>query len=68
MIQCRGGVGVCPDTLISGGTGTQDITGLTGRVENGMRCVEYQRPLSTSMCTTVCVCNISPTLGLYAHR
>ena len=47
MIKCRAGEGVCPDTMISGGGGLQDVTGVTGSVVNGLRCIEYTRPLNT---------------------
>ena len=46
--QCRGGVGVCPDTLLGSGSGSQDVSMVTGDVTNKRRCVEYSRPLSTS--------------------
>ena len=47
-VQCRGGQGVCPDTLITEQTGTQDVTMIAGDVTNDQRCVEYQRPLNSS--------------------
>jgi len=47
-MQCRGGEGVCPDTLISEPRGTQDVTVIGGDVTNDKRCVEYQRPLNSS--------------------
>ena len=46
-LQCRGGAGVCPDTLLASGTGTQDTTIVTADVTNNRRCIEYSRPLST---------------------
>ena len=46
-LQCRGRAGVCPDTLLAGGTGTQDVSMVTGDVTNNRRCVEYTRPLNT---------------------
>ena len=46
---------MCPDTMISGGSGSQDVIDVTGSVVNEMRCVEYTRLLNTgtSMCTRV---------------
>jgi len=41
---------VCPDTLLAGGSGTQDVSMVTGDVTDNRRCVEYTRPLSTSKC------------------
>ena len=49
-LQCRGGVGVCPDTLLATGTGTQDVSIVAGDVVNNRRCIEYSRPLSTGKC------------------
>ena len=46
-LQCRGGVGVCPDTLLASGTGTQDASIVAGDVTNTRRCIEYSRPLRT---------------------
>ena len=46
-LQCRGGAGVCPDTLLGTGTGTQDASIVAGDVTNGRRCIEYSRPLNT---------------------
>ena len=40
---------MCPDMIISGGGGSQDVNGVTGSAVNGLRCVEYTRPLSTGM-------------------
>jgi len=54
-LQCRGGEGVCPDTLLASGSGTQDVSMVTGDVMNNRRCVEYTRPLSTSECSN-CQC------------
>ena len=50
MIQCRGGEGVCSDTMLTeGGGGSQDITDVKGSVDGGIRCVEYTRPLNTGI-------------------
>ena len=56
-LQCRGGVGVCPDTLLASGSGTQDVSVVAGDVNNGRRCIEYSRPLSTgkNYCRTITV-------------
>ena len=40
---------MCPDVMISGGSGSQDVTGVIGSAINGLRCVEYARPLNTGM-------------------
>ena len=53
FIQCRGGEGVCPDTLITEQSGTQDVTLISGDVTNDRRCVEYQRPLNSSKYTII---------------
>ena len=46
-LQCRGGAGVCPDTLLASGSGTQDVSTVIGDVIDNRRCVEYSRRLST---------------------
>ena len=51
-LQCRGGDGVCPDTLLASGSGTQDISIVAGDVINNRRCIEYSRPLSTGKYTS----------------
>ncbi|XP_065916178.1 protein Skeletor, isoforms B/C-like [Dysidea avara] len=43
--QCRGNVGVCPDTMVSG---RQDNMNVTGSVSSGLTCVQYSRLLNTS--------------------
>ena len=55
ILQCRSGSGVCPDTMVAGGNGTNDVSNVTGRVTNGLTCVKYLRMLNTD----VCVCNIA---------
>ena len=40
---------MCPDMIISGGGGSQDVTEVIGSAINGLRCVEYARPLNTGM-------------------
>ena len=49
VIKCRAGQGVCPDTMISGGNGTQDVTNVTGIAIGGMRCIQYTRLLNTGI-------------------
>ena len=39
---------MCPDTMISGGGGSQDIFNVSGSIVNGTRCIEYARSLNTS--------------------
>ena len=68
MLQCRGGVGVCPDTMLAGGNGTDNVYNVTGRVTNSLTCVKYYRLLNTGelhivyvcvhacMCVCVCIC------------
>ena len=40
---------MCPDTMITEGGGSQDITDVKGSVDGGVRCVEYTKPLSTGI-------------------
>ena len=47
-MQCRAGVGACPDTMDSSGTCTNDVTDVTGFVRDGQQCVAFTRPFSTS--------------------
>ena len=47
-IQCRAGVGACPDTMDSSGTCTNDVTDVTGFVRDGQQCVAFTRPFTTS--------------------
>ena len=42
---------MCPDTMINEGGGLQSVTGVTGSVVNGLRCIEYTRPLNTGCYT-----------------
>ena len=46
-VQCRAGLGACPDTLDSSGTCTNDISDVSGSVADGKQCVSFTRPLST---------------------
>ena len=43
---------MCPDTMISEGGGSQNVTGVTGSVVNGLRCIEYTRALNTGLLYT----------------
>ena len=46
--QCRGGIGVCPDSTSSiGGTCKEDNFDVSGSVSNGVTCVTYSRYLDT---------------------
>ena len=42
-VQCRAGVGACPDTLDSSGTCTNDVTLVRGFSEDGQQCVVFSR-------------------------
>ena len=46
-MQCRAGVGACPDTMDSSGTCTNDVSNVTGFVADGQQCVAFTRPFST---------------------
>ena len=50
ILQCRSGSGVCPDAMVAGGSGTNDVSNVTGRVTNGLTCVKYLRMLDTGEC------------------
>jgi len=62
LIQCRGGVGVCPDDLITAnGGGSQNVFNITGEVTNRQTCVQYSRRLTTgefsiSLLVFICSC------------
>ena len=47
-MQCRAGMGACPDTMDSSGTCTNDVSDVTGFVRDGQQCVAFTRPFSTS--------------------
>ena len=50
IVQCRGGSGVCPDDLVTAnGGGSQDIFDISGRITNGLTCVQYSRNLTTGV-------------------
>ena len=46
-MQCRAGMGACPDTMDSSGTCSNDVTDVTGFVADGQQCVAFTRPFST---------------------
>ena len=46
-MQCRAGVGACPDTMDSSGTCSNDVSEVTGFIRNGQQCVAFTRPFST---------------------
>ena len=48
LMQCRAGVGACPDTMDSSGTCTNDVSDVTGFVRDGQQCVAFTRPFTTS--------------------
>ena len=60
-VQCRGGVGACPDTEDSSGTCTNHVTLVGGFSEDGQQCVTFTRNFAagkttifpSSLCTTV---------------
>ena len=56
MLQCRSGIGVCPDTMLAGGNGRDDVSNVTGQLTNGLTCVKYLRFLNTGELHIVCVC------------
>jgi len=55
LLQCRNGDGVCPDTMVAGGGGINNAFNVTGRVSNGLTCVQYYRLLNTGESLCVCV-------------
>ena len=46
-MQCRAGVGACPDTMDSSETCSNDVSNVTGFVADGQQCVAFTRPFST---------------------
>lgn len=46
-LQCRAGVGACPDTLDSSGKCTNDVTDVSGSVTDGKQCVSFVKHFST---------------------
>ena len=54
---------MCPDTMITNGSGLQDITDVKRSVDVGVRCVEYRRLLDTGTCN-----NMYNNLTVFVHR
>ena len=48
VVQCRGGSGACPDTIdtSTGSTCTNDVTDVSGFVQNGQQCISFTRPFN----------------------
>ena len=49
--QCRDGAGACPDVATSGRKCKNNVFNISGSRSNGVQCVTYSRPLSTSKLT-----------------
>ena len=49
-IQCRGGRGACPDTVdtTTGGPCTNDVSDVSGFVQEGQQCISFTRPFNPS--------------------
>ena len=49
-MQCRGGRGACPDTVdtTTGGTCTNDVSDVSGFVQDGQQCISFTRPFNPS--------------------
>ena len=50
LAQCRGGSGACPDTVdtTTGSTCTNDVTDVSGFVQEGQQCISFTRPFNPS--------------------
>ena len=48
--QCRGGQGACPDTLdaTTGSTCTNDVSDVSGFVQDWQQCISFTRPFNPS--------------------
>ena len=48
--QCRGGSGACPDTVDAtvGSACTNDVSDISGFVEEGQQCISFTRPFNPS--------------------
>ena len=46
--QCRVGRGACPDTVdtTTGGTCTNDISDVSGFIQEGQQCISFTRPFN----------------------
>ena len=49
-MQCHGGSGACPDTIdtSTGSTCTNDVTDVSGFVQEGQQCISFARPFNPS--------------------
>ena len=54
-MQCRNGGGVCPDTVdtTTGGTCTNDVSDVSGFVQEGQQCIAFTRPFNPSKLDTI---------------
>ena len=50
FMQCRGGSGACPDTVdtTTGSSCTNDVSGVSGFVQEGQQCISFTRPFNPS--------------------
>ena len=58
-MQCRDGVGACPDELDSSGTCQNDIFDISGYIENAIQCVSYSKNFSTGELRRLCASTAS---------
>ena len=63
-VQCRAGVGACPDMLDSSGTCTNDITLGGGFSEEGQQCVVFSRNFAAGK-TTIFPSSLYTTVHYY---
>ena len=47
FVQCRAGIGVCPDVVDSRGTCTDDVKSVSGFNANRVQQVSFSRPFTT---------------------
>ena len=47
FLQCRAGLGVCPDALDDRGTCSNDVLNVHGTTTNRKQCVSFTRPFTT---------------------
>ena len=47
-LQCRAGQGACPDTsdTTAGGSCTNDVSDVSGFVQDGQQCISFTRPFN----------------------
>ena len=50
VLQCRGGSGACPDTVdtTTGRICTNDVSDVSGFVQEGQQCISFTRPFNPS--------------------